>query len=87
MRPRTFLYLLAILACFLSSCGGESAPRYGKPDDSEIDRRTEELLSQMTLEEKIGQMTQADRRFLKREEDIRDYFLGSLLSGGGSTPA
>ena len=87
MRPRTFLYLLAILACFLSSCGGESAPRYGKPDDSEIDRRTEELLSQMTLEEKIGQMTQADRKFLKREEDIRDYFLGSLLSGGGSTPA
>jgi beta-glucosidase len=41
----------------------------------------------MTLDEKIGQMTQVEHKFLVNESDIRDYFLGSLLSGGGSAPA
>jgi len=40
----------------------------------------------MTLDEKIGQMTQVDRGFLEQESDIRDYAFGSLLSGGGSAP-
>jgi len=40
----------------------------------------------MTLEEKVGQMTQAERRYLIDEKDIKDLHLGSLLSGGGSTP-
>jgi beta-glucosidase len=40
----------------------------------------------MTLEEKVGQMTQVERSYLAREDDIRDYFLGSVLSGGGSSP-
>ena len=44
------------------------------------------LLSYMTLEEKIGQMTQVDRQFLESDNDINAYYLGSLLSGGGSTP-
>jgi beta-glucosidase len=45
-----------------------------------------ELLSQMTLEEKIGQMTQAEQDALKDLSDIRTYALGSLLSGGSSDP-
>ena len=49
--------------------------------------RVRDLLSYMTLEEKIGQMTQVDRQFLESDNDISTYFLGSLLSGGGSTPA
>jgi beta-glucosidase len=40
----------------------------------------------MTLDEKIGQMAQVDRAYLRRESDIGDYALGSLLSGGGSSP-
>jgi beta-glucosidase len=40
----------------------------------------------MTLDEKVGQMTQADRGALRSEGDIRTYFLGSVLSGGGSSP-
>ena len=31
-------------------------------------------------------MTQAERTALRRESDIKDYFLGSVLSGGGSAP-
>ena len=45
-----------------------------------------ELIKEMTLEEKIGQMTQVDYRYLKNKSDITKYFLGSILSGGGSTP-
>lgn len=40
----------------------------------------------MTLEEKIGQMTQADHEFIKDPRDIERYFLGSVLSGGTSDP-
>ena len=48
--------------------------------------RVLDLLSYMTIEEKIGQMTQVDRQFLESDNDINAYYLGSLLSGGGSTP-
>jgi beta-glucosidase len=40
----------------------------------------------MTLEEKIGQMTQPDQMFLASIDDIENYHLGSLLSGGDSDP-
>ena len=43
-------------------------------------------LSQMTLEEKIGQMTQANKNALATPVDITTYSLGSLLSGGGEGP-
>lgn len=54
---------------------------------SEAGRRADELLQQMTLEEKIGQMVQADSDALKDKGDIGKYFLGSVLSGGSSDPA
>ena len=44
------------------------------------------LLNQMTIDEKIGQMTQVDQQFLNDISDISKYGFGSLLSGGGSTP-
>jgi beta-glucosidase len=49
-------------------------------------RDIEALLRDMTLDEKVGQMAQADRSYLRSEADIRGTFLGSLLSGGGSSP-
>jgi len=46
----------------------------------------ETLLARMTLDEKIGQMTQVDLTALEDEDGraIRDFFLGSVLSGGNS---
>ena len=43
-------------------------------------------MSTMTLDEKIGQMTQPDQQFLKDVSDIQKYHVGSLLSGGDSDP-
>ncbi|MEV0384051.1 glycoside hydrolase family 3 N-terminal domain-containing protein [Nonomuraea sp. NPDC050643] len=54
----------------------------GKP----VKDRVADLLGRMTLDEKIGQMTQAERGALAKQSDIATYVLGSLLSGGGSTP-
>lgn len=48
--------------------------------------QAEALLARMTLQEKVGQMCQPDQQFLKDPADIERYFLGSLLSGGGSGP-
>src|SRR5581483_9421845 len=45
-----------------------------------------ELLAKMTLEEKIGQMTQAELTGLKDPGDIAKYHLGSVLSGGNADP-
>ena len=44
------------------------------------------LIQEMTIDEKIGQMTQVDQQFLNEISDISKYGFGSLLSGGGSTP-
>lgn len=52
-----------------------------------IEQRVDSLMALMTLAEKIGQMTQAERGALASDRDIIDYHLGSLLSGGGSAPA
>ncbi|MFI1710783.1 glycoside hydrolase family 3 protein [Streptomyces griseoruber] len=51
-----------------------------------VKRRVADLLSRMSLAEKAGQMTQAERGALTAPGDIAAYDLGSLLSGGGSTP-
>jgi beta-glucosidase len=49
-------------------------------------RRVGDLVAQMTLDEKIGQMTQPDQQFLKDPSDVETLFLGSLLNGGDSDP-
>jgi beta-glucosidase len=56
-----------------------------KDVDASIEDRVEDLLSLMTLEEKIGQMTQVERMYITNG-DIAEYVIGSVLSGGGSTP-
>jgi len=44
------------------------------------------LLAQMTLDEKIGQMIQPDQEHMKDPDDITNYWVGSVLSGGSSDP-
>ncbi|MDX3576870.1 glycoside hydrolase family 3 protein [Streptomyces sp. FL07-04A] len=51
-----------------------------------VKQRVKDLLSRMSLAEKAGQTTQAERGAVTAPADIAGYALGSLLSGGGSTP-
>jgi beta-glucosidase len=49
--------------------------------------RVRDLMGRMTLQEKIGQMTQAERAAVTDDPSlVASDLLGSLLSGGGSTP-
>ncbi len=54
-------------------------------NDAAIAARVEALLARMGLEHKIGQMVQAERKNVTPDE-VRDFHLGSVLSGGGSSP-
>lgn len=52
---------------------------------SGLKERVDKLLSAMTLDQKIGQMTQAER-LTCTPQDVKKYHLGSILSGAGSYP-
>ncbi|MFB9446349.1 glycoside hydrolase family 3 C-terminal domain-containing protein [Dactylosporangium vinaceum] len=51
-----------------------------------VPQRVADLMSRMSLDEKIGQMTQAERASASAA-DVTQYRLGSILSGGGSAPS
>lgn len=59
------------------------------PDAGIVDAATEaritKIMSQMTIEEKVGQTVQADINFITPEE-LKTYPLGSILAGGNSSP-
>ncbi|KAK2442719.1 beta-glucosidase BoGH3B [Trifolium repens] len=74
-----------LLLCFLVSFSEAEYRKYKDPKVP-LNRRIKDLMSRMTLEEKIGQMTQLERS-VATPEAISKYFIGSVLSGGGSVPA
>lgn len=53
--------------------------------DPATEKFVTDLMAQMTLEEKVGQMIQADIGNMKPEE-LRKYPVGSILAGGSSPP-
>jgi beta-glucosidase len=53
--------------------------------NADTDRFVEGLLAKMSLEEKIGQMIQADIASISPSE-LRQYKLGSILAGGNAAP-
>ena len=50
-----------------------------------IAERVSALVGEMTLDEKIGQMTQVEKNSIP-PQDVGKYFIGSVLSGGGGYP-
>ncbi|XP_020579686.1 uncharacterized protein LOC110024203 [Phalaenopsis equestris] len=70
---------------FLWASMGEA--RYFKYRDPKqpLAARIQDLLGRMSLEEKIGQMTQIERQ-VATPQILQDYYIGSILSGGGSVP-
>ncbi|XP_044461925.1 lysosomal beta glucosidase-like isoform X3 [Mangifera indica] len=77
--PLCFLLLLFSMASVSSE--------YVKYKNSKLSAaaRVKDLLSRMTLEEKIGQMVQIDRT-AATAQIMKHFSIGSVLSGGGSTP-
>jgi beta-glucosidase len=55
------------------------------PKDAALEQRVRALMAKMTLEEKVGQLIQADILSVT-PDDVRKYRLGSILAGGNSKP-
>jgi beta-glucosidase len=86
MKRTTNLLLLVVL---LVSCAPKSKPVLYKDPSQPVEVRVEDLLARMTLDEKIGQMTQVENNsispyYLFPPSDVVKYLIGSVLSGGNS---
>ena len=53
--------------------------------DPVVEAHIDDILSKLTLEQKVGQVIQGDTNSLT-PEDVKNYRLGSVLSGGNSAP-
>ncbi|XP_014507294.1 uncharacterized protein LOC106766997 [Vigna radiata var. radiata] len=71
----------------LHCCIAMNEAQYMKYKDPKqpLNLRIKDLMDRMTLEEKIGQMTQIERK-VASAEIMKNYYIGSVLSGGGSVP-
>jgi beta-glucosidase len=86
-RPPYLLIFFAALAFAFGPghAGAAEVPTYLNPH-LPVDTRVRDLLSRMTLDEKIGQMAQADSGAVADPADVQKYALGAMLSGGNSKP-
>lgn len=75
------IFLLILVSLFIN-CESKT-----NLSDIQIEKKVDDLIAQMTIDEKVGQMTQIDQRFLDTITDLSTYSIGSLLSGGGSHPS
>lgn len=90
----TSVLFLGIFLFILETDFFDAKPTASKPLDvalyldssRPIDDRVADLLSYMTLEEKIGQMALVEKKSIKQPGDISEYHLGALLSGAGAKP-
>ena len=87
--------ILALLCCSAAASAvaargvahAELWPRARSPGlvDARGEQRISELMGRMSLEEKLGQIIQADIGYIT-PEDLRRYPLGAVLAGGTSAP-
>lgn len=94
-RRRYFLFvatcvvLLGVLGLFYISQEEVRTPAQNalyRDPSLPIETRVADLLSYMTLAEKIGQMTLVEKDSLRDPDDITAYHIGALLSGSGAKP-
>ncbi len=91
------IFLMALL-CTATSLPAAAAPNKGVanpqnwpvvknpvPLNPAIEAKVKTLLSQMSLEQKVGQIIQADLGSVT-PQDVYTYHLGSVLNGGNSAP-
>lgn len=94
---QTPVLLLMLAAALAAGCAGTPTPAQPSPvavAATDVAAATplaagagvETLLAEMTLAEKIGQMTQVEKNSIA-PADVTRYFIGSVLSGGGGAPA
>jgi beta-glucosidase len=87
LRSRTMGVAAAAVAVMINPASSPSPQQKEAPYRNPalpVEKRVDDLIARMTLDEKIGQMTQADHASLKAATEVDTLFLGSILSGGDS---
>ena len=87
LRPNV---ILCVAATLLASCTAVPAPwpsaaAPAVSPDAALEARVQSIVAGMTLEQKVGQMTQPNIRSVTPDE-VRRYYIGSILNGGGAWP-
>ncbi|XP_022951713.1 uncharacterized protein LOC111454423 isoform X1 [Cucurbita moschata] len=83
---KVLIVLMGFFLMFLSETLGTGEHLKYKDPTQPLNVRINDLLGRMTVEEKIGQMVQIER--VNASADVmKNYFIGSVLSGGGSAPS
>jgi beta-glucosidase len=80
---------LTVAALLVASVAVTFTQPAGVPAQARLkafDAQVAPIVAGMTLEEKVGQMTQPDHEYIKDPTDVATLFVGSVLSGGGSDP-
>lgn len=90
--------LLLLTGCALSPTKAEWVSLAATPEGSDwpllrsphavdpaMEGRIAEIVAGMSLEQKVGQITQPEIRYITPDE-VRQYYIGSVLNGGGSWP-
>jgi beta-glucosidase len=89
MRWAARVVVTLLTASVLNSPGTAGAAAAALPYQDPtlpVPTRVADLMSRMSPDEKLGQMTQAERGSVSTA-DVTTYRLGSVLSGGGSAPS
>ncbi|XP_075643881.1 uncharacterized protein LOC142615077 [Castanea sativa] len=79
-------FFLLVLCCYASNMVQATGYTAYKDPKRPIGARIRDLMKRMTLEEKIGQMVQIER-VNATAQIMKQFYIGSVLSGGGSVPA
>ena len=95
MKTNNHILRRAVLAAALAlgaTAASTAAPLTDWPhitsavkQDKAMEARIAKIVAGMTLAQKVGQMTQPEIKF-STPDDIRKYYIGSVLNGGGSWP-
>lgn len=81
---KTKLYLILILFIMTITCKNTNLQSIKNIKEEDVKNEVNNLLDKMTLDEKIGQMTQVDFLALEDFSDISKFYIGSVLWGGDS---
>jgi beta-glucosidase len=87
-EPASFVRAEASIVTDAARADPAAWPRAASPaemSDPATEAFVTDLMSRMTVEEKVGQLIQADISAIK-PEDLLTYPLGSILAGGNSAP-
>ncbi len=78
---------LALSSCAPSKAEAKSWPSVRSPIglDDNIESKIDDWLEKMSVEQKVGQMIQAEIKSIS-PDDAAKYHIGSILNGGGSWP-